>query len=82
MKALLVAASMAGGLLLAGSANAATLFGEAFSLLGASHSLPLSVSVEPIPEPSTWAMMITGIAFVGAAMRVARRKAAESLAAA
>jgi hypothetical protein len=34
---------------------------------------PFSVNLQPIPEPSTWTLMIAGVGLAGAAMRRARR---------
>ena len=31
-------------------------------------------NISAIPEPATWAVMLLGIAFIGAAMRTARRR--------
>jgi hypothetical protein len=35
---------------------------------------PLTITIDTVPEPSTWAMMLLGVGVVGAGLRMARRK--------
>ena len=39
-----------------------------------------NVSIDAVPEPATWAMMIGGFGLVGGALRAARRRSARALA--
>jgi hypothetical protein len=36
---------------------------------------PLTITIDAVPEPSTWAMLLLGAGLVGGALRVSRRNA-------
>jgi choice-of-anchor A domain-containing protein len=50
-----------------------------YSFSGA-NPLPTGGPIQPLPEPATWAMMVMGLGGIGAALRLARRKAPAVLA--
>jgi hypothetical protein len=52
-----------------------TAFGPTFS----TDAFVDNVSVSAVPEPGTWAMMLLGFGFIGAAMRVGKRRAKASV---
>jgi hypothetical protein len=46
---------------------------------GTSNGQPITFSVVAVPEPATWAIMLTGFAGLGAAMRSRRKQAAATV---
>lgn len=66
-----IASSTMTDLSFAADASAGCCFGPALD----------NVSIDAVPEPATWAMMIGGFALVGGALRSARRRSVRPLAA-
>jgi len=49
---------------------------------GANVAVPVTITLDAVPEPAAWAMMIIGFGAIGGAARAARRPARQALAAA
>lgn len=65
-------ASTTGPSLFTGSLSAPTFATGTFT--AARSSLVISEVAAAVPEPSTWAMLVLGFGFIGASMRMKRRK--------
>jgi hypothetical protein len=64
------------GFLYVGANDSLAMFGtrsDSFPAFGGTNFGTLTISLAPVPEPTSWAMMIAGFGLVGAAMR--RRQA-------
>ena len=81
MKYLLL--GLAAATAMATGANAATLFNYDMASANAYDAVNLvssfvGASAAPVPEPSTWAMMLVGVGGLGAALRFARKSVGQA----